>query len=339
MASLMQTFAIARKQRRQACDDLAASMRAKQQSWQQEQKDLGKLVEETLNQSRQERLAGELVRRSVTGQEQQQRFESSQERAELMKKSLQQLQQERLSQSAADQQQRQAESQARTLGVRLQLQEVSRHRQTMAQAESFSRKVEVIELHERVQAELATNRANRLTAAAQDQGDRRDEANQRRQAVAAEMLQIAQERSEASVKDAHHRQNQHHALEMSVELLLNQLQAERQAMGNELRQDLREFRQQLHESVWGNNSDLVVVEVISPVATAPKPAKSPAPVITAAVIDDFVINYVASLPHSPSLGDVMNDREQARELLAQGANKLGVDPSEILNALLRLAEL
>jgi hypothetical protein len=132
-------------------------------------------------------------------------------------------------------------------------------------------------------------------------------------------------------------------------LLLNQLQAEREAMGNGLRQELREFRQQLHESVWGNGGEAVVVQVVPSVdikpkpakkkEAAPEPAKPAATVVSAAVIDDFVINYVASLPNHPSLSEVMNDREQARELLAQGANKLGVDPSEVLNALLRLAEL
>ncbi len=269
-----------------------------------------------------------------------------------MQKSLQQLQQERLSAAAVDQQQRQATAQARALAMRLQLKEISQYRHTMAQAEAFSRKVEMMELHEQVQAELAANRAARLSAAAQDGADRRQEARARSQAVAAEMIQIAQERSEAAAKDSHHRQHQHQALEMTVELLLDQLQTERQIMGDELRQELRQFRHQLYETVWGNSTEPIVVTATPPepskpkpikkkeaVAESPKPAKPPAPVVTAAMIDDFVISYVATLPNHPSLSDVMNDREQARELLAQGANKLEVDPSEVLNALLRLAEL
>ena len=59
---------------------------------------------------------------------------------------------------------------------------------------------------------------------------------------------------------------------------------------------------------------------------------------TSGKIEQFVFDYVAQLSTSSSLLEVVNDRDTVRDLLAQGANTLKVDPSDILNTLLQMAE-
>jgi hypothetical protein len=58
----------------------------------------------------------------------------------------------------------------------------------------------------------------------------------------------------------------------------------------------------------------------------------------ASKIEQFVVDYVAQLSTNSSLLEVVNDRDTVRDLLAQGANTLKVDPSDILNTLLQMAE-
>lgn len=55
-------------------------------------------------------------------------------------------------------------------------------------------------------------------------------------------------------------------------------------------------------------------------------------------IEQFVVDYVSQLSTNSSLLEVVNDRDTVRDLLAQGANTLKVDPSDILNTLLQMAE-
>jgi hypothetical protein len=59
---------------------------------------------------------------------------------------------------------------------------------------------------------------------------------------------------------------------------------------------------------------------------------------TSGKIEQFVFDYVAQLSTNSSLLEVVNDRDTVRDLLAQGANTLKVDPSDILNTLLQMAE-
>lgn len=55
-------------------------------------------------------------------------------------------------------------------------------------------------------------------------------------------------------------------------------------------------------------------------------------------VEQFIHNYVANISAESSLLQVIRDRDTVRNLLAQGANQLQVDPSDILNALLQMAE-
>lgn len=53
---------------------------------------------------------------------------------------------------------------------------------------------------------------------------------------------------------------------------------------------------------------------------------------------EFIQSYVSQLEGNPTLLEVVNDRDTVRDLLAQGANLLHLDPSEILNSLLKMVE-
>jgi hypothetical protein len=55
-------------------------------------------------------------------------------------------------------------------------------------------------------------------------------------------------------------------------------------------------------------------------------------------VEQFIHDYVANLSDGKTLLQVISDRDTVRDLLAQGANQLKVDPSDILNALLQMAE-
>jgi hypothetical protein len=133
---------------------------------------------------------------------------------------------------------------------------------------------------------------------------------------------------------------------------------------------LKAFRSQLKDSVWGGLS----YEALSvlPVTISPKQSSKQSPEVSVAVrakelaiakpiakpvevkeisrdtprespkvsskIQQFVTDYVAQLSTNSSLLEVVNDRDTVRDLLAQGANTLKVDPSDILNTLLQMEE-
>lgn len=134
---------------------------------------------------------------------------------------------------------------------------------------------------------------------------------------------------------------------------------------------LKAFRSQLKDSVWGGSSyQAVSYQALSelPVTISPKQSSKRSPEVSVAVrakelaiakpvelkempkeiirespkasgkIEQFVTDYVAQLSTNSSLLEVVNDRDTVRDLLAQGANTLKVDPSDILNTLLQMAE-
>ena len=139
----------------------------------------------------------------------------------------------------------------------------------------------------------------------------------------------------------------------NVKDALEQLEANRLAAATEQALKLKAFSAQLKASVWGNSdTSSQPVATISPVTTAVK-ISEPAiakPVVESPKelpkalpkvpnkVEQFVMDYVAQLSTNSSLLQVVNDRDTVRDLLAQGANTLKVDPSDILNTLLQMAE-
>jgi hypothetical protein len=154
-----------------------------------------------------------------------------------------------------------------------------------------------------------------------------------------------------------------------------EVESNRRADAQEQALKLSAFRSNLRDSVWGTSSSSVGASqahatisansspdiskkssatlktkvaaqikeplVIKPVEVKPlvevKQTVKEAPK-TSGKIEQFVFDYVAQLSTNSSLLEVVNDRDTVRDLLAQGANTLKVDPSDILNTLLQMAE-
>ncbi len=157
-----------------------------------------------------------------------------------------------------------------------------------------------------------------------------------------------------------------------------EVESSRRADAQEQALKLSAFRSNLRDSVWGTSSSVATNQapakisaklssdiskrssntlktkvaaqikellVIQPVEAKPlvevkqtvKEIAKEAPK-TSGKIEQFVFDYVAQLSTTSSLLEVVNDRDTVRDLLAQGANTLKVDPSEILNTLLQMAE-
>ena len=157
-----------------------------------------------------------------------------------------------------------------------------------------------------------------------------------------------------------------------------EVEASRRADAQDQALKLRTFRSDLRDSVWGTSSSIelsqipveisaksspdiskksstilktkVAVQTKELVVIKPVDAKQSAEVKqsvkeivkevpkASGKIEQFVFDYVAQLSTNSSLLEVVNDRDTVRDLLAQGANTLKVDPSDILNTLLQMAE-
>ena len=151
-----------------------------------------------------------------------------------------------------------------------------------------------------------------------------------------------------------------------------QFEASRLAEAQDLALRLSAFRSHLKNSVWGSSNSVILTESVAkiPAKSAPdisvkssvnlktkvavqvselevvKPVevkhslKETSKEIPKASgkVEKFVVDYVAQLSTNSSLLEVVNDRDTVRDLLAQGANTLKVDPSDILNILLQMAE-
>lgn len=147
-----------------------------------------------------------------------------------------------------------------------------------------------------------------------------------------------------------------------------QVEANRLADAQDRALRLSAFRSQLKNSVWGSLNSLAATDFIAKMPAKSSPdisdklnanpktkvavqvselaVSEPAEVKhtfketpkASGKIEQFVVDYVAQLSTNSSLLEVVNDRDTVRDLLAQGANTLKVDPSDILNTLLQMAE-
>jgi hypothetical protein len=112
---------------------------------------------------------------------------------------------------------------------------------------------------------------------------------------------------------------------------------ERLIIAADFKQELLDYASYIHLSVWGIEQPTLLdydeileesrIEV--PIIAYPTPEG----------IEEFIQDYVSSLPDHPALVQVVNDRDRVKDLLTTGANTLKVDPSEILNALIKMVEL
>ncbi len=322
MTSLMQEFAEARQQRSQERAVFLADCELARQERERDLQAQSVATAEYLAVSEQTRLAWEQGRQAIADNALESRQEEIKSRSNQVSEYLQELNVTRAERAVEDNAYRTQEVITRTFEVRSQLKNIHEARISAAEIDLEQRQQLVQERAALTEMQLEDMTKARLASAV----------------VAAQ--QRAQEFSDraANVKDS-----------------LEQLEVNRLAAATDQALNLKAFRAQLKESVWGNadaSSQVISGEVISgesmaisPVSTEtisePAIAKSfvakESPKLPSK-IEQFVMDYVAQLSTNSSLLQVVNDREIVRDLLAQGANTLKVDPSDILNTLLQMAE-
>ncbi|TYQ24339.1 hypothetical protein PseudUWO311_19390 [Pseudanabaena sp. UWO311] len=341
MASLMQEFAEARQRRLQ---DRADFLAEQQLAREQRERDLQVQSEETtkyLAHAEQTRLAWEQGRQAIAENALESRREEVQNRAEQVSEFLEDLNTSRTEQAIEDSEQRAQEVRTRTFKTRSQLKHIRKARIRAGQADQAQRQQLVQDRAVLTQMQLEDLNKTRLANA---------------------------------TVDAQHRAQEFSDRVANVKASLKQIEANRIAEAEAQNLKLKAFRAELGDSVWsGSRSVAVGTPPANPqpvVATKPTEVSSskqkkkntkaeivespaPEPVIAKSIevkespnetskpsgkIEQFVIDYVSQLSTNSSLLAVVNDRDTVRDLLAQGANTLKVDPSDILNTLLQMAE-
>jgi len=136
-----------------------------------------------------------------------------------------------------------------------------------------------------------------------------------------------------AVRDRHQRQQEFTVLKSQTQEFLESVKSDRLKMAVNLRQELSDYASYIHLSVWGMDFSSVLKESRIESVVLAYPATVPSG------IDEFIQDYVASLAGNPSLVQVVNDRDLVKDLLTAGANSLKVDPSEVLNALIKMVDL
>jgi len=338
MTSLMQKFAEAREQRLQ---ERAIFLENCEQARQERLKDFqaqSVATADYLAHAEQTRLAWEQGRQAIAEIALESRLEEIENRADQVTQYLQALNINRTEQATTDSLQRAQDVRTRTFKMRSQLKHIHKARIRSGQVALVQRQQLVQERAALTQMQIEELTQIRLANAT----------------VAAQ--QRAQEFSDrvVNVKDS-----------------LAQLEVDRLAKAEVQASRLRAFRTSLSDSVWAGTRSVassqttgkvVSVQASAEVLDSPnskskkKNSKSesvsPKPTELAVVkpvevkeipkasgkIQQFVVDYVAQLSTNSSLLEVVNDRDTVRDLLAQGANTLKVDPSDILNTLLQMAE-
>jgi len=176
---------------------------------------------------------------------------------------------------------------------------------------------------------------DRLSTAHLEAAQRQREVQERILAVRTELEQSKEERLAMATRDRSQRQQEFAQLRVQTQEFLETAKSDRLIMAANLRKELSDFTSYIHLSVWGVDFTNILEESReefrseSVITTYPVPAG----------IDEFIHDYVASLVGNPSLVQVVNDRDLVKDLLTTGANTLKVDPSEVLNALIKMVDL
>ena len=188
---------------------------------------------------------------------------------------------------------------------------------------------------------------------------------------------LTKNRLDNATADAQQRAQEASDRASNVKASLGQIEANRIAEAEAQALNLKTFRAELRDSVWSGSRSVAVApspansqldlatkstevsnsssskqkkkptkaestansapetEIAKSIEVKESPKETPKP---SGKIEQFVIDYVSQLSTNSSLLAVVNDRDTVRDLLAQGANTLKVDPSDILNTLLQMAE-
>ncbi len=223
---------------------------------------------------------------------------------------------------------RRADSSARSQAVDSQLAERQNWRRNSAIADQQARQQQFSQRATALQQFLTDLHRQRLANSCASQQLRQSDRCNRLQNLRSQLRQVRLHRRHISDLSKSQRQQQYHALATSIQQLLRQIRGDRHRRAVLLRQHLNAFRQQLARQV----GVVHIRQSIAPKALAPA---KPAPPVSSP--EQFIRQYISQLPHRPTLGQVVNDRDLVRDILAQGANQLKVDPSDILSTLLRMA--
>jgi len=230
---------------------------------------------------------------------------------------------------------RNSDANARSQGVAEQLAQQSNLRQANAQADRQARQQAFSQRARAVEQFLRQLHQHRLTASSANQQSRLEERHTRRHSLQQQLRQVRLHRLHSSDLAKSLRQQQQSALSTTTRQLLSKLQSDRLRQTSTLRQSLTDFRRHLAQQVGAVSQ---VRPMARPKALAPAKPVPPEPV-PIGTPEQFIRQYLSQLPHQPSLEQVVGDRDRVRDILAQGANQLKVDPSDILSTLLRMASM
>jgi len=183
-----------------------------------------------------------------------------------------------------------------------------------------------------VKSELAGNEQERLVTASLATKQRLHEVQDRVVLMRSQLQEFTQTRFDTAKTDRAIRLQELTTRVNEVRSLLEKINGDRLVMSAILWQELSDYTNYIHNYVYGIEAkpeaiaeiNLEVSEVL-PL----NPINNPT--------SQFIQTYVSNL--GATLGQVVNDRDQVRDLLATGANALKIDPSEILNTLLKMVDL
>jgi hypothetical protein len=195
---------------------------------------------------------------------------------------------------------------------------------------------EIIATHAMLAAETKQrliSEQDRLSRARLDATQRQREVQARILAVKVELEQSKEERLAMAIYDRQQRQQEFAQLKSQTQELLETAKRDRLRMASTLKRELTDYASYIHLSVWGMDFTNLLEESRSESEVVAYPAPIPAG------IDEFIQDYIASLGGNLSLVQVVNDRDLVKDLLTTGANTLKVDPSEVLNALIKMVDL
>jgi hypothetical protein len=277
----------------------------------------------------------------------------------------------RTKQAAENSEERAQEVRTRTFKIRSQLKHIHKARVRAGNVAKIERRQVAAERAALTAMQIEDINKARLENAAIAAQLRLEEVVTRASASIAKLQAIAAQRLTDAKQDADSRSQEFSDRVADVKLSLEQINANRLAEGQAQAVRLNDFRSNLTASVWSGSraiADKPKAIPSVPVVATPKAekkkakpevakpviVKAPEPVAIAkpvevkesvkeipkapSKIEQFVVDYVAQLSTNSSLLEVVNDRDTVRDLLAQGANTLKVDPSDILNTLLQMAE-
>jgi hypothetical protein len=376
MASLMQGFAEARQRRLQERANFLAEQQLARQQREKALQAQSEATAVYLAHAEQTRLAWEQGRQAIAENALASRQEELQNRASQVSQYLQDISSNRTQQAAEDSEERAQEVRTRTFKTRSQLKHIHKARIRSGKADRDQRQQLTQERAAFTQMQIEDINKARLANAKVAAEQRSQEVQARTAEVSAQIQATTEQRLAQAKQDAVSRAKEFSDRVANVKTSLEQLEATRLAEAQAQATKLNDFRANLSASVWAGSRSVAVPQPIAKVSanTAydnsaslnPKPKKkgsksesvvvTPEPEIAKPVaveppkeapketpkasskIEQFVVDYVAQLSTNSSLLEVVNDRDTVRDLLAQGANTLKVDPSDILNTLLQMAE-